>query len=134
MTEEKKYTLRGLTAEDVFPMFKIISGIGIKEFKSCFESEEVREAIKGMTSGTEEGKETDASAIGIMVAVDIASVVFSNLPKCKDDIYQLLSGLSGISKKEIAALPMNVFLGMVIDVIKKDEFKDFFQDVARLFK
>lgn len=134
MSEEKAYTLRGLTADDVFPMFKIISNIGIKEFKSCFESEEVREAIKGMTSDNVEGKEVDASTIGIMVAVDIASVVFANLPKCKDDIYQLLSGLSGMSRKDIAALPMNVFLGMVIDVIKKEEFKDFFQDVARLFR
>lgn len=48
-------------------------------------------------------------------------------------IYQLLSGLSGMNKKEIAALPMNVFLSMIIDVIKKEEFKDFFQDVVGLF-
>lgn len=28
MREEKAYTLREMTADDVFPMFKIISGIG----------------------------------------------------------------------------------------------------------
>lgn len=130
---EKTYTLRGLTAEDVFPMLKIISGIGLKEFKSCFESEELRTAIRNMSSEKEEGAEIDTTALGLMVAADIASIIFANLPKCKDDIYQLLSGLSGMNKKEIAALPMNVFLSMIIDVIKKEEFKDFFQDVVGLF-
>lgn len=134
---EKTYILRGLTAEDVFPMLKIISGIGLKEFKSCFDSAELRDAIKNMSQGKEEGKEegktVDTTAVGLMVAADIASIIFANLPKCKDDIYQLLSGLSGMKKKEIAELPMNVFLAMIVDVIKKEEFKDFFQDVAELF-
>lgn len=142
---EKTYTLRGLTAEDVFPMLKIISGIGLKEFKSCFDSAELRDAIKNMSQGKKEGKKegkeegkeegetVDTTAVGLMVAADIASIIFANLPECKDDIYQLLSGLSGMEKKEIAELPMNVFLAMIVDVIKKEEFKDFFQDVAGLF-
>lgn len=138
---EKTYTLRGLTAEDVFPMLKIISGIGLKEFKSCFDSAELRDAIKNMSQGKKEGKKegkeegetVDTTAVGLMVAADIASIIFANLPQCKDDIYQLLSGLSGMKKEEIAELPMNVFLAMIVDVIKKEEFKDFFQDVAGLF-
>ena len=130
---EKTYTLRGLTAEDVFPMLKIISGIGLKELKSCFDSAELRDAIKNMSHGKEEGETVDTTAVGLMVAADIASIIFANLPKCKDDIYQLLSGLSGMKQKEIAELPMNVFLAMIVDVIKKEEFKDFFQDVAGLF-
>ena len=130
---KKTYTLRGLTAEDVFPMLKIISGIGLKELKSCFDSAELRDAIKNMSQGKEEGETVDTTAVGLMVAADIASIIFANLPKCKDDIYQLLSGLSGMKKKEIAELPMNVFLAMIVDVIKKEEFKDFFQDVAGLF-
>lgn len=130
---EKTYTLRGLTAEDVFPMLKIISGIGLKEFKSCFDSAELRDAIKNMSQGKEDGEAVDTTAVGLMVAADIASIIFANLPRCKDDIYQLLSGLSGMKKQEIAELPMNIFLAMIIDVIKKEEFKDFFQDVAGLF-
>lgn len=130
---EKTYTLRGLTAEDVFPMLKIISGIGLKEFKGCFENEELRTAIRNMNAEKEEGAEIDTTALGLMVAADVASIIFANLPKCKDDIYQLLSGLSGMSKKEVAALPMNVFLSMIVDVIKKEEFKDFFKDAAGLF-
>ena len=130
---EKTYTLRGLTAEDVFPMLKIISGIGLKEFKGCFENDDLKAAIRNMNTEKEEGAEIDTTALGLMVAADIASIIFANIPKCKDDIYQLLSGLSGMTKKEIAALPMNVFLPMIVDVVKKEEFKDFFKDVAGLF-
>lgn len=130
MSEEKAYTLREMTAEDVFPMFKIISGIGLKEFKGCFEDDSVKAAIKGGA----EGEKPDATEVGITIALGIADVLFANLPKCKNDIYQLLSGLSGMSTKEIAALPVAVFMNMVVDTIKKEEFADFFQAAARLFK
>lgn len=130
MSEEKAYTLREMTAEDVFPMFKIISGIGLKEFKGCFEADSVKAAIKGGA----EGEKPDAAEVGFTIALGIADVLFSNLPKCKNDIYKLLSGLSGMSTKEIAALPMAMFMNMVVDTIKKEEFADFFQAAARLFK
>ena len=128
---EKPYTLRGLTADDIFPMLNILSGIGIREFKSCFDNAEISGAIKSAADGR---TEPDSSAIGLMVAVDIAAVILANLPKCKEDIYSLLSGLSGLTRKEIAALPMNVFLNMIVDLVKKEEFKDFFQDVSGLLK
>lgn len=131
MSEEKAYTLRDMTAEDVFPMFKIISGIGLKKFKTAFESDDVKAALAAMTG---EGEKPDATAVGITIAVNIADVIFANLPKCKGDIYKLLSGLSGMSTKDIAALPMVDFMNMVVDTIKKEEFKDFFQAAARLFK
>lgn len=129
---DKAFELRQLTADDIFPMFQIISKIGVREFKSCFESEEVRNAIMDMASGAkDQGK---VNAIGLTVAVDIAGVIISNLYKCKDDIYQLLSQLSGMKTKEIASLPMNTFLEMIVAVVKKEEFKDFFQGVTKLLK
>lgn len=132
MTEnEKVYELRELTADDVFPMFQIISKIGIKEFKDCFASESVRNVIGNMTAGKEN---SDLSTVGLAVAVDIAGVLCSNLPKCKDEIYQFLAQISGMKKEKIAKLPMVTFFEMVIDVIKKPEFKDFFTVVSRLFK
>lgn len=135
MTENKDakaFELRPLTAEDIFPMFQIISKIGVREFKSCFESEAVRKAIEDMASSAKD--QSSLNAIGLSVAVDIAGVILSNIHKCKDDIYQLLAQLSGMSKKDIAALPMKTFFEMIIAVVKKDEFKDFFQDVSKLFK
>lgn len=135
MTENKDvkaFELRQLTADDIFPMFQIISKIGIREFKSCFESDAVRSAIEDMASSDkDQGK---LNAIGLSVAVDIAGVVLSNIHKCKDDIYQLLAQLSGLAKKDIAALPMKTFIEMIMALVKKEEFKDFFQDVSKLFK
>lgn len=130
MNEEKAYTLREMTAEDVFPMFKIISGIGLKEFKGCFEADSVKAAVKGGA----DGEKPNATEVGFTIVLSIADVVFANLPKCKNDIYKLLSGLSGMSTKEIAALPVAVFMNMVVDTIKKEEFADFFRAAARLFK
>ena len=123
----KNYELRSLTSDDIFPMFQIISKIGIREFKFCFESPDVKAAI-----AKSEG--TDLNSVGLAVMLDIGGTVLANVPKAKDDIYLLLSQLSGLTKQEIGALPMATFAQMVIDVIRKDEFKDFFQVVSRLFK
>ena len=135
MNEEKAkaYELRDLTADDIFPMFQIISKIGIREFKSCFESENVKKLVAEMTSG-KESQENLKATVGVTVAFDIASVILSNLSNCKDDIYLLLAQLSGMTTKAIAALPMMTFMEMIIDVVKKKEFKDFFQAAVKLFK
>ena len=129
---EKLYELRVLTADDIFPMVQILSKVGLKEVKNCFDGEDVKKAIKAMASG--ENSETNVETVGIAVALDIASVIAENLPKCKDQIYQLLSQLSGMDKKQIAALPMATFIEMIIDVITQDGFKDFFQVVSKFSK
>lgn len=127
-TTDKKYTLRELQSKDVFPMFKIISKIGIKEFKECFGSAEVQKVISG------KGKEADVKAVGAVVMVEMASVVISHIADCEQDIYLFLSNLSGMSKKEIEELGMVTFFEMIVDVFKKEEFKDFIGVVSKLFK
>lgn len=127
----KAYELRNLTAEDIFPMFRIISKIGVKEFKSCFESDEVMKAIA--TSG-EDGSANITTAVGLTVMMEVVNLLVDHLPDCKNDIYQFLANLSGMQKDEIAALPMMTFIEMIVDVIKKEEFKDFFRVVSKLFK
>lgn len=129
----KPYELRKLCAGDIFPMTKIISKIGIKEFKECFDSDEVRQLIEDMTTNKETSK-ADVSKIGMTVMIEIAGVVLNNLSECEQYIYQLLAGLSGMSKKDIKELPMEVFVEMIYDVIKKDEFKDFVKAVSKLIK
>ena len=131
-TTAKAYELRRLTADDVFPMFQIVSKIGIKEFKGCFESPEVMKMIHEAASG--KGKVDVKTSVGMIVAFDVAGIVLSNLAKCKNDIYQFLAQLSGQSVKDIAELPMMTFFEMIVDVFKKDEFKDFFQVVVKLLK
>lgn len=126
MNTAKAYELRVLCADDVFPMFKIISKIGIKEFKSCFGSEDVKAVING--------EQADLNAVGLAVAVDIAGVIMANVPNAKEDIYLFLSQISNMSKDDIKELPISTFAEMIIDVVKKEEFKDFFGVVSKLFK
>lgn len=134
---EKPYTFRLLGAPDIFLMAKIIKTIGIKEFKTCFEAEGITSMIQNMMMEQKEAGEDDSNiiSVGVGVALEIADVILGNLPKCEKDIYQLLSQTSNLSVEEIKA-PGNavMFLEMVIDFIKKEEFRDFIKVVLKLFK
>ncbi len=137
---EKPYTFRLLGAPDIFLMTKIISKIGIKEFKTCFESENIQNMILQMAQDEKEqkkgsGENVNIVGIGIGVGLEVADVIFTNLPKCEADIYQMLAQTSNLSVEEIKA-PGNavMFFEMVIDFIKKEEFRDFIKVVLKLFK
>lgn len=134
---DKTYELRELQADDLFVIINIVNKIGIKEFRACFESEEVKAAVLNMIEQKEDGEadeSADVVSIGIGVALDIATILLTNISKCKNDIYTLLANLSGMTIGDIAKLPMKTFTGMVIDLVKQEEFADFFQDAVKLFK
>ena len=124
-TAEKAYTLRTLEAADVFIMSKIIHSIGVEEFKKCFNYAALKDA------GTF-GQKTEE--IGFEIFFNVAGVITGNLPKCEKDIYKFLAGLSGMTEAQIKTLPINIFFEMIIDVIKKEEFRDFLSVVSKLFK
>lgn len=126
--EQPAYKLRALKAKDVFLMSKIIGSIGIDKMKDCFQSD----AVQGLM----QGKLDDAllSSVGVTVVLEAANVILNHLPACEKDLYAFLADLSGMNKGEIETLPMNTFLEMVIDVIQKEEFRDFIKVVSRLRK
>lgn len=121
---ENKFELRKLCAKDIFVMVKIISKIGISEFKNCFKSTSVSEKIKS---------NMDFSTIGLEVIIEMVGIVLGNLPKCESDIYSFLADLSGKKSKEISELDMSEFAEMIKEVLAKDEFKDFFTVVSKYF-
>ena len=123
-TLEAKYTFRPLAASDMFLMSKIIGEIGVNEFSACIGGDFL-EAMKG--GGV------DASAVGATVFLQIANVIFKNLPKCEKDIYTMLASVSGMTTDEIKNMGFVTFTEMVIDFIKKEEFRDFIKVVSRLF-
>ncbi len=126
----KEYTLRNLQARDVFIMSKIIGAIGIEEFKYAFSAD----FINSITSDLNGDEKDITSAVGVEMFFEIAGIVVSNLPKCEKDVYAFISSLSGIPAKDVETLPMNTFFQIIIDVVKKDEFKDFIGVVSKLFK
>ena len=127
----KKYDLRDLKSKDIFLMINIISCIGVKEFRDCFKSDEVKETITAMKKGKQD---IDVETVGVGVMLDIADVIISNITNAEQYIYQFLAGLSGISKKELEDLDMITFIEMIMDVFSKKEFKDFFKVVLRYAK
>lgn len=130
---EATYTLRSLQGADIFPMSAIIKKIGVKEFKNAFQDEEIKGLVQSINNG-DMSKDAAANQAGMVVILNIVDVVLGNLPRAEKDIYKFLASLSGMKPDEVAALPMATFTGMVIDVIQKDEFKDFIKVVSRLFK
>ena len=132
------YELRKLQSKDAFSMLRIINKIGVKEFKDVLESDAVKQAIASTTTPKPASGEPEAKAetdkIGMTVALEIVNVLIMNIPSCEDDIYTFLASLSGLKKKDVQELEMNVFFSMIMDVFKKQEFASFFGDVSKLVK
>ena len=121
-----EYSLRKVNATDIFTVTTIISKIGIREFKSCLKGEDTMNLISNLFNQENQKENNDAalSAVGLSVVFDIVGVVLGNMEKCKDDIFALLSSLSGINKKEIATLDGEVFMDMLLQA---------FQDNSKVF-
>lgn len=127
---DAKFNLRELNAKDIFSVSRIIGKIGVGNFKKCFNSDEIKTLVGAMT---EEDKkdEKKVSAVGITAAIEIADVLFMHLPDCERELYSFLSSVSGVKAEELS---MPDFLELIIEVIKKPEFKDFFKVALRSFK
>ena len=113
--------LRKLEAKDIAPMASIINKMGWKEFKTVFQSTEGKDM-------------TDLNALGMAVAFDIVGVILANYEKCQQDVFNFLASLSGMKPKQIESLSPADFAEMVIELVQKEEFKDFFTVVSKLFK
>ena len=118
---ETTFELRKLEAKDIAPMASIINKIGWKEFKTAFQSESVKDM-------------TDIDKLGMAVAFDVVGIVLANYERCQQDVFNFLSSLSGMKPKQIESLSPADFAAMIIAVVQKEEFKDFFTVVSKLFK
>lgn len=139
----KPYTFRKLNSTDLFPMIKLITKIGIDELTDVFEGNTIKGIIERVTKnrknttegeavadskGTIEGKEI---IIGISVALKLVNKIMENIPSCENEIYALLSRVSGMDIEEIKRLDIDIFMEMLLDFVTKDEFRDFFRVASR---
>lgn len=125
---EKPYTFRTLNATDVMPMFRIIGAIGVNEFSNCFQSD----TIKALVANKKDAAVVDMA--GLQVMLDAANIILTNLPKCEKDIFNLLASVSGLTVDDVKALDLVTFAEMIVEFVKKEEFKDFIGVVSKLFK
>ena len=86
--------LRNLEAEDLFIVSTLVSKLGLKELGKIIDKDTLTALMNGENVATN----------GMAVAFDIAGLIVFNLKNCKDEIYQILSNLSGLEVAEIAKL------------------------------
>ena len=127
----KPYTFRKLQATDVFPMFKLLSKIGISQFAESFGKDSVQKMLVTLTA--EGGMTNFAQTAGIAVMLEVANIVLANLADCEREVIEILSITSNLTEYDVRELDLASFTEMVIDFIKKDEFKDFIKVVSKLF-
>lgn len=118
----------------MFIMFKIINKVGLNEIKNQLEPKTIEKLVDSFKGkGKAKDKDSLMYSVGLSVSIEMVNVIIGNLPKCEDDIYTLLSRVSGKSKKEISELDMVTFTEYIVEFVKKDEFKDFTKVALKLF-
>ena len=122
-----------LKSSDMFIMFKIINKIGLNEIKNQLEPKTIEKLVDSFKGkGKAKDKDSLMYSVGLSVSIEMVNVIIGNLPKCEDEIYTLLSRVSGKSKKEISELDMVTFTEYIVEFVKKDEFKDFTKVALKL--
>lgn len=111
--------IRPLVATDMGAICKIITAIGIRQFKECFK-------VENFKSGNVE-------EIGFGVVFDIAGIIIANIPKAEDDIQTFIASLTGLSLKEVRSMPFADYGELIVKIVAKEDFQDFFKRVMKLF-
>lgn len=115
--------LRALRAEDIFPAVKILSALGLQE---------VQGLLAGMDLQSEGKDEKAMHALGLKVALSLASHVMQNLHKAERDIFRLLSRLTGEDEKAIREMPPAEFISLLQALFTSEGALDFGRAVLQL--
>ena len=126
-----EYNMRNLQATDIFSVVKILNGIGLKNIKESIDFEEINKIRKGMT---EDNADAVTSQVGVNVVMSIATVILENLPKIENDLYTFVGSVIGVKAKDVAKMDMGDFMDILVAIIQKEEFKDFFKRASKLIK
>ena len=130
-----KYEMRSLQASDIFSVVKILNGIGLNNIKETINIEELNSIRKRMVEdNSEDNSEKVYSQVGVKVVMSIATVILENLPKIENDLYTFVGSVIGIKTKDVAKMDMGEFMDVLISIIQKEEFKDFFKRAQKLIK
>ena len=126
-----EYEMRNLQATDIFSVVKILNGIGLNNIKEAINVDEINNIRKGMT---EDNVDVISSQVGVKVVMSIATVILENLPKVENDLYTFVGSVIGVKAKDVAKMDMGEFMDVLITIIQKEEFKDFFKRASKLIK
>ena len=126
-----KYEMRSLQASDIFLVVKILNGIGLNNIKEAINFEDINNIRKGMVK---DNSENIYSQVGVKVVMSITTVILENLPKVENDLYTFVGSVIGVKAKDVAKMDMGDFMDVLVSIIQKEEFKDFFKRASKLIK
>lgn len=123
--QAKPYTFRKLKASDIPYATNLLKKIGVNKLSNVFQSEAVVNLMKGNAD-----KENLDLIAGGAVFLEIAQIILEGAGDC-EEVYKLLSVTSNLSVEQVKDLDLDVFFGMVVDFVKKEEFMGFFKAVSK---
>ena len=126
--------LRGLVAEDIFLMVEILNDIGAAEIRELITPDKLKSMLK-LVNNEDEADKDDldmTTVLGFNVVMEVFTLIMKNLNRCKKNLYLFIGGVANIKPEEVAQLPMKDFASVLVRIVKKDEFADFFKAVSEL--
>ena len=115
---EKTYTLRRLRDRDLFPILNIISEVFPEELSTVF--------VQLST------KEKYVKEVGAMAILKLVVAVLKNMDQVQDDVYNLLSDVSGIPAEEIQEMEFGTTPMMIWDIVSNEKNCGFFKVLSKL--
>jgi len=117
--EDKPYSLRELKDRDLFPILDIIATVLPDDLADVF--------VQIVT------KEKSVNEVGGMVVYKIVIAVLRNMGKVQNELYALLSDISGIPADEIPDMPFGTTPSMVWDIVSNAKNASFFKVLSKSF-
>lgn len=116
---ERPYTLRRLKDKDLWPILSIIGQVFPGDLSGIF-----AQIMTGEKSLEQEGAE---------VVMKLAVAVIRNMNIVEDEVYSLLSDVSGIPAEEIKEMEFGTTPLMIFDIVKNEKNASFFEVVSKSF-
>lgn len=115
-----RFQLRPLKDDDMYTIIRLIEVL--------LPEQGVRDAFAGVMLG-----EMNVAQVGARVMVDMILSIMKNAGAVKDDLYNFLSDLSGITPEKIKEMPFGTTPAMLWALVNDAKNADFFEDVSTLF-
>ncbi len=123
----KPYTLRPLYDEELYTILDIIEKLCPEDIRPIFIKAMEKFTMKEAEAGDDKDMlEKLANDFGMDVVMELGLVIIRNMKNVKDDVYSLLSDLSGIPDDKIRKMPFGTTSRMIMDVVKDERNRDFF--------
>ena len=133
--ESRPYTLRPLCDEDMYPIIDIIGKVCPEDLKPIIKK--AGEQYEKLTAGLGEDVEGEekmqiimqiVSDIGVDIVSDLVLAVIRNLKTVKNDVYALLSDMTGIPDDQIRKMKFGTTPKMIMDIAKDVKNQSFFEE------